>query len=635
MIRYRRERRLPGDMIGLTETAQRTKAMAILSRASVLLLLLLASLAAQAQQSPMSPKDHPPLPGKGRLAEASRVTAELAAKPATAPAAKAPRRNFIDEHIFGKMERDRVPHAPLATDEEFFRRVHIDLTGRIPDDAELRAFLADTNTAKRDQLVDKLVITPAFKAKWTYWFGDVSMTCANRVGNEGKNLYYKYVYDSIHFDRPYDELVRELLTARALTNWYVGPASYLARWVVIGATCEDTVHEDTADEVAIMSARHFLGVNLQCVSCHDGKNHLEKINLWLSRRKRDELWRQAAFFGGMRILRRVEVATTQDEYMIDDKGPGYDASARTVVRIPRRGAGPVAASFLLTGETPNPQKAPREEFARMITGHPQFARATVNRFWAEMMGVGIVDPVDDFDLDRQDPANPPPSPWTIQPSHPELLEALAADFRRNGHSIKRLLTLIAKSSAYQLSSRFAGPWKEQYAPYFARKVVRRLTAEEVHDAIVKATGAALEIPIRGTDKRVRYATETASPEDFKGPLAGLKDVNFFLEAFGQTNREYSERKNGGDITQAVLLMNSPFVLRAVKPTPGTYLAALNADTALNDTTRIERLFQRFLGRRPDAAELAQARDVVSTTGGKGFEDLQWLLLNKVDFIFNY
>jgi hypothetical protein len=583
-----------------------------------------------------TPKNHPSVRETDRRKAASELTERVAGN-SSAPTAPAPRRNLIDEHIFGAMDKDRIPHAPLASDEEFFRRIHIDFTGRIPDDEALRAFLASTDPAKRDKLIDALVQTPAFRAKWTYWFGDLAMAAANRVGNEGKNIFYRWIYDNLQINRPYNEMVSDLLTASAVSNWYVGPASYVARWVVIGLTCEDTVHEDTSDELAIMSSRHFLGLNLQCVSCHDGARHTDKINLWLTARKRQDLWRQAAFFGKTRVLRRVEVATTQDEYSIDEKAPGYDASARTVVRIPRNGPkGLLDPAFILTGERPNPSKPWRAEYARMLTSHPQFARATVNRFWAEMFGVGIVEPVDDFDLLRQDPKNPPPAPWTLQPTHPELLDALAEDFRKSGYDLQRLLKLMAKSSAYQLSSRFPGEWKESYARYFARKFVRRMKAEEVYDSIVQATNLANMVPIRGTDFRARYATETRSPEDFKGRGEALKDINFFLESFGQNNREFKERTNDGDITQAVLLMNSPFILSQVKAQPASYLSRLmSGPPSLTDEQIIERLFERFLVRKPTREELALAKDLVATDRRRGFEDLQWLLLNKVEFVFNY
>lgn len=582
------------------------------------------------------PKNHPEFADPGRRRAASQLTEKVAGR-ASGPSAPVERRNFIDEHIFGAMEKNGIPHAPLAGDAEFFRRIHIDFTGRIPDDESLRAFTASTDASKRDKLIDSLASGHAFRAKWTYWFGDLAMAAANRVGNEGKNIFYRWIYDNLQINRPFNELVTDLLTASAVSNWYTGPASYVARWVVIGLTCEDTVHEDTADELAIMSSRHFLGLNLQCVSCHDGARHTEKINLWLTARKRNELWKQAAFFGKTRVLRRVEIATTQDEYSIDEKASGYDASARTVVRIPRNGPkGMLEPAFILTGERPDPAKPWRAEFARMLTSHPQFARATVNRFWAEMFGAGIVDPVDDFDLLRQDPRNPPPAPWTLQPTHPELLDALADDFRNNGYDVQRLLKLMAKSSSYQLSSKFPGEWKEPYSRYFARKFVRRLKAEEVYDSIVQATGLVNLVPIRGTDFRARYATETRSPEDFKGRSEALKDINFFLESFGQNNREFKERTNDGDITQAVLLMNSPFVLSQVKAQPASYLSRmLHMQPSMTDAQLIERLFQRFLVRNPSSEELALVKDLIATDRKRGFEDLQWLLLNKVEFVFNY
>ena len=593
-------------------------------------ILLAATLALG--QAPL-PKDHPPSPSAaGRRTQASQLTAEIAGQSPSGPSGPVPRVNFIDDHIFGKMAKDRIPHAPLASDEEFFRRVHIDLTGRIPGNQELRAFLSSTDPKKRDKLIDSIIGSKEWRAKWTYWFGDLAMAAANRIGNEGKNVFYRWVYDNFQINRPWNEFVTDLLISKAVSNWYVGDSGYVARWVVIGVKCDDYVHEDTADELAIHSVRDFLGVDLNCVSCHDGARHLEKINLWLSRRKRDELYQMAAFFGKTRVLRRVEVATTQDEYAIDDKGPGYDAGARTVVRVTRRGKGQVEPRFLFTGQGADNTRPLRPQFAKLLTEHPQFARATVNRFWAELMGVGIVDPITDFDLARQDPKNPPPAPWTIQPTHPELLDALAEDFRNNGYDVQRLQKLIVKSSAYQLSSKFPGEWKDAYASYFARKFVRRLTSEELYDSIVQATNLFTEVPVRGTDFRARYATETRSPEDWKAN--GLKDIVFFLESFGQNNREYSERKNGGPITQAVLMMNSPWIMRQVQASPGSYLSSL-LQRKQTDEANVTELFERFLSRKPNREELNSAKDLVATSNRKGYEDLQWLLMNKLEFLFNY
>jgi uncharacterized protein DUF1553/uncharacterized protein DUF1549 len=592
-------------------------------------------VAAVAAQAPKTPTDHPATqaPATGR-SDASTLTEKLRPSATAAPAGPIARKNLIDEYIFGKMEADRIPHAGLSSDEEFFRRVHIDLTGHIPTDDELRKFLESTDANKRDALVERLVTTRASKTKWTYFLNDIYKPHSNRVGTQGKVAFQKWVYDNIHLDRPYNEMVQDMLTSNAVSNWYIGPASYVARWVITAVACDDEVHEDTSEELAIHAAKDFLGVDMSCVSCHNGARHLEKINLYLAQRQRSELWQMGAFFGKTRVLRRTEITTAQDEYSIDDKGPGFDPSARTVLRVERRGPKTLLEpKYMFTGETPHPAVHPRAEFARMLTADRQFARATVNLLWWEMFGVGIVDPPFSWDLARIDPKNPPPAPWTLQPSHPELLEALAQYFIDHDYSLRSVITLIAKSNAYQLSSTFPGEWKASYAPYFARKFVRRLKAEEIHDSLVTATNLFSEYVIRTTDLKIKYAME-AGPEDFtdRGNPSG-KQVHFFLDAFGQTNREASERSNDGEITQAILLMNSPFVLDQIKARDGSFLAGLLKQD-LPEEAKVTRLFQRFLMRNPTKDEVAQSSAVVKRAA-TGWEDLQWLLINKVEFVHNF
>ena len=454
-------------------------------------------------------------------------------------------------------------------------------------------------------------------------------------------LFYRFIYDSLQFNQPYDDLVSELITARALSNWYVGPASYLVRWVVFGDACHITMHEDTADDMTVYLFKHFMGVNLQCVSCHDGAKHLEQLNVWLTARKREELWKQAAFFGKTRVLRRTDITLIQDEYSIDDKGEGYRGDAASTVRLPRTADGFIEPAFIFTGEKPDPKKPLRNELARMFTSHPQFARATVNRFWAELMGVGIVDPPDEFDLARLDPENSPAGDWTIQASHPALLEALAKDFRDNNHDLRRLIRLIVESSTYQLSSRFPGEWKDSYAQYFARKFARRLTAEQVYDAVVKATDLYTEIPVPKTDYKAKFLTQTRGPRDIvhnKYLASGWKqDMEYCLNSFGQANRESNEPTTDGSITQAVLLMNGPFVKSKIKAEADSHLGKLlRQEPAIKSEDLADELFLRFLSRWPTEAEKTESVRLLAERGPTaGGEDLQWVLLNKLDFVFNY
>ena len=605
----------------------------------VCVLLSWVSLDAQTKSDAL-PSDHPAVSVPDRRSSLAEQTESIVPGAAASEAAVA-RNNFIDEHILGKIERDSVPHASLADDATFFRRIHIDLTGRIPDGREAQEFVADSDPAKRDRLIDRLVGGVDWRDRWTYWHLDLWRTSQNRVGWAGRNLFHDYVADALLLNQPYDEFVRELLTSEARSNWYVGPASYLVRWAVFADNCTEIMHEDTADEMTVMAFRHFMGLNLQCISCHDGANHLEQVNVWLTQRKREEFWAQAAFFGDTRVMRRVELRNTQDEYLIDDKDPkrdGYSRAARSTVRVARQGTGKVPPAFILGGETPQPGKPMRVELARILTAHPQFARAVVNRFWAAFMGVGIVEPLDGFDFARMDPTNVPQG-WDLQPTHPELLDDLAQDFIDSGYDLQHLHKRIVKSSAYQLAASFPAEWKPEYTPYFSRRFVRRLTAEQVHDAIVKATDLRVPIQIPLTDKRVEYLVQTRGPGDIRRSATldpqQRQDLQFFAESFGQANREFNEPTQRGSIIQAALMMNSRLVKEKAKPSAGSYLAKL-IDEGFEGGKLTEALCWRFLTRDPDPREMQASLALLADRGIRaGGEDLQWILMNKLEFLFNW
>ena len=585
------------------------------------------------------PEDHPETAQADHRATLARQTEALA--PGRASVVQAvPRKNFIDDHVFGKIEQAGLPHAPLADDATFFRRIHLDLTGRIPGGEEAREFVADPAEDKRDRLIDKLVGSIDWRDRWTYWHLDLWRASQNRIGWAGRNLFHDYVADALLLNQPYDEFVWELLTSEARSNWYVGPASYLVRWAVFADNCTEIMHEDTADEMAVMIFKHFMGVNLQCVSCHNGANHLEQVNVWLTQRKREEFWAQAAFFGNTRVMRRIELRNTQDEYLIDDKDPkraGYSRAAASSVRVARLGEGTVPPAFILGGATPRDGKPLRQELARILTSHPQFARAIVNRFWAEFMGAGIVEPLDGFDFARMDPDNLPEG-WDLQPTHPQLLERLARDFIESGYDLQHLHKQIVKSSAYQLATSFPAEWKPEYSAYFARKFVRRLSAEQVYDAVVKATDLHIPIQIPLTDRKVQYMVQMRGPADLRrsstlGPQL-KQDLQFFAESFGQANREFNEPSREGSIIQAALMMNSNLVKEKAKPAHGSYLEKLLTESVVGERLVVS-LYWQFLTRPPAPQELQASLELLAERGLEfGGQDLQWILMNKLEFLFN-
>ena len=585
------------------------------------------------------PPKHPEKPGPVRE-RLNRLTEEIAPKAAGRSNQPVPIRNFIDEFVFSKMKQDCVPHAGLSIDAEFLRRVHLDLTGRLPEPEVIRKFLTDKDPGKREKLIDALVATPIggkidkpetpFLDKWTYFFGDLFRNCASELGARGRNLLRDYIYDALLLNRPYHEVVEEMLTARTRDNFVDAAANFLLRDHVDDFNDVYINQTDSYDEMAISTTRYFLGVNLECVSCHGGPGHLEKINLGLSRVRREQFWRQAAFFSDVSMSRPFGIG---NEYELLDRGGHYDITTRSVRRMPRYKSD-VGPQFLLTGEKPKEGEPLREAYARMVTSNPQFARATVNLIWAELMGVGIVDPPLDFDLARLDPANPPPAPWTIQPSHPELLVALARDFREHHYDLRRLIRLIVTSSTYQLSSHFEGDWKASYAPYFARHFVRRLPAEEICDAIDQATGVLPAIEVADGNVKVGYVLQTRSSEEIGGK--DLESMRLLLASFGQADRDKTERDFSGSMTQAAALLNSKFVKDHVKVQEvGRLHKLLNHDPSLTNVEMVEEMFLAFLSRLPLESEKAIAVKTLEERHNQGLEDLAWSLINKTEFLYNY
>ena len=589
---------------------------------------------------------------------ADSVTSRAATlRPVAAPGAPVARRSFIDEAIFGKMERDGLPHARPASDIEFLRRVHLDLIGRIPTLEEVLAFEADSSDGKRDDLIDRLIASEEFVGRWSYFFEDL-FRAGNRMGH-GKNLFRFWMHEWLTLDRSYADVVTDLLTQGGKSSHSSPGALYFARDFVKAKDDPDEpdAHDlvnrpDSIDEFTITYGKAFLGINLGCISCHDGANHLEQVNLYLTGKTREDFFRQAAFFGKTRMIMNWENGfQANTEYTVDDVEPGYPTRSESIVRVPRTG-GSNAPKFILDDRPAGEGEMPRDALARLLTGHLQFARATANRIWAELMGVGIVEPVDSFDLSRYYPDQEIPAGWTVQPSHPYLLDDLARDFQKSGFSFKHLVRTIVRSSAYQLSSQFDGEWKPEYGRYFARHNVKILSPVQLHDAIVTAT--AVPGRYKSGDREVGMARELLDPS-----YVGA-EVGEFLRVFGQQSRDEFPARTPGSSLQAMLMMNSQIVLERVQADGAgrvaRILAGMESDRIvaaaawvsatgarpslahLDAAVRrglVERLYLSTLARRPLPGEMDVALGALAEDVGQGAENLQWALLNKPEFLFNF
>ena len=560
------------------------------------------------------------------VAEAISATyAPATMKPATPTKWSRPEfpiRSFIDKAIVDKMNRDGIKWTTQASDAEFLRRVTLDLTGEIPDAATVRAFLADTSADKRAKAIDRLIETPAFVDRWTMWFGDLvqNVSFATNVapGPQSRNAYYTYIRDAFQANKPYDVIVRELIAGSG-SSIARGESNYFVRDIQGNGPIQDTF-----DNLAASTAERFLAQPLLCLSCHSGVGHLEQVNRALVKKTRLDFWKTAAFFAQTRvtggITNRAVTDVNTGEYQLNTE------SGNKTPRLPVNGSAVAEPAFILTGETPVPGETRRAAYGRILTKDPQFARATVNYIWKEMFGLGIVEPVDSFDLARQDPANLPAG-LTLQPTHPELLTQLADAFVASGYDIRALLRLIASSSTYQLSSRYFGEWNETWTPYYARHYPRRLMAEQLLDSIIVATGVEFSQTITGLptiNRAMKF------PDTLEGG-----NLRNFLNAFGRGNRDDQRRSPDSSIIQALALMNDRVVTDRIKSTNPNTTVARTLQQTKDPGAITEALYVATLSRYPTAAEKAAGVAYLSSgTLSAKTEDLQYMLLNKLEFMFN-
>jgi hypothetical protein len=573
-----------------------------------------------------------------KAVEAGRATAAF--QQGTGASANVPRRNFIDEQIFGRMERDGVPHAPLASDEDFIRRVYIDAQGLLPPPEKVREFLASNDSQKRDKLIDSLIGTPEFAEQWTWMWLDLLQS--------RQEAFAYWLQTALKLDRPWNEVVADIIGASASKSQTTIPELGAYEMPLYNNLSAQTLTDkdnyrlmnrlDLIDESSINISRVFLGLNIECISCHDGAGHLETVNLYLTDRKRSEFAQQAAFLGKWRWLGDGMLFFN---VFADDSGRGYvtsnDAPYATAAaaRFPRDGK-TYEPAFLLTNEKPRPGENPRKELGRILTKDIQFSRAMVNLIWGRLMTVGFVEPYDGFDLNRLDPAATLPQGWTVQPTNPRLLEELALDFQNHNYSMHHLFRTIMQSSAYQLSTRFPGEWKDAYASYYARRYVRILSGPEVADVIAQATGKPYTLSNSGTPAtRVKQlASATAG------------DMRAIMQAFGQSTRETPMViANRASPVQAMLMMSSPSVTSRVAANGGGALQRL-LEAGKSNTEAVEELFLRSLSRFPTPQESETALRMLDERTSKlpyvtvadriqALEDIQWSLLNTAEFLLNH
>jgi hypothetical protein len=517
--------------------------------------------------------------------------------------------NRIDEIVFAKLKTLDIEPA-LCSDAVFVRRIYLDLTGRLPSAEAARAFLEDADNNKRAALVDRLLDQPVHADYWAMKWGDILRIKAEfpvRVWPNAAQAYYRWVWESIVQNKPYDQFVREMLTSSG-SNFRVGPVNFYR-----------AIQDRTPEGIAAATALAFMGTRVH----NWPEERLAGMGAFFSQvgYKPTSEWKEEIVFWDPFNSVAVPGSTA----------PGIDAVAKSVTvtnQIAQTLAEPLSLNAPLAAVFPDgtqitipPDRDPRHAFAEWLIRpeNPWFTRSIVNRTWAWATGRGIVHEPDDF---RED--NPP--------SNPELLAYLEEELVSSGYDLKHLKRLIFTSTTYQLSS-IPRSQTPEARDNFASYLLRRLEAEVLIDALNDITGSS-DLYTSAVPEPFTYI-----PNDMSAvQLADGSVTSSFLALFGRSARDAgieSERVNELASSQWLHVLNSATLQNKLQSGPkivGLIAAGGNANEIA------ENLYLTILSRFPTDADVAAVEAYTKIGVAKGRDvwiDLAWALINSPEFLLRH
>lgn len=522
--------------------------------------------------------------GTGSTADRVEPSFESASVPTSLP--------YIDELLEAAWNDAGVKPSPLCTDAEFLRRAYLDLLGRIPNVQEARAFLGngkDRDPGRRAKLIENLLAHPDYAKNMATIHANLLVGRRPQGQDVDQAALADWLRTQFAANRPWNEIARELLTATG-SNKENGAVNFsLAHFA------------DEKVNLTAATTRVFLGQQIQCTQCHDHPS-----NDW----KQQDFWGINAFYRGTRS-RPVETIDASGA-VVRNGVEVYDEPTDSWARFEKRNAvvGVVPPTYLDGRRIdPGPDVVRRVELAKYITepSNDQFARAFVNRMWGHLLGRGIVHPVDDFG-----DHNPP--------SHPELIDRLAIDFRASGYDVKALIRWITASRAYHISSRMTKS-NEKDDVLFSHYPLKPLNPEQLFDSLITATAAHRAAGGDSERRRTEWLRQ-------------------FVVAFN--NDEAGETSSfQGTIPQALMMMNGELMAKAVSGEPGSFLAHVLDEARLQRGVApvryaVENLYLASLSRPPTAQELRWASNLFESNPDTlgVLQDLFWALLNSNEFVLN-
>lgn len=493
-----------------------------------------------------------------------------------------PARNVVDERVFAKLRTLGIPPSPPCDDATFVRRATLDICGRLPTIEETRNFLTSTDEQKHSQLVDQLLETTDYAEHFAKKWSTILRNRRSSAGQQfGTFAFYDWLHGSFHKNKPYDQLVRELLTATGTVETNPPVA-----WFREVATTESRVED---------AAQLFLGQRIQCARCHH--HPFEK---W----SQTDYYQLAAFFSK---LDKKEGPTPEEPIFVSRIGGASAQHPKSGQALKPAGldAEPVELQGL---------DDPRDELVDWMVApeNPFFARSLANRYWKHFFATGLVEPEDDMRV-------------TNPATNPELLDGLASHLIESKFDLKSLIRLICTSSAYRTSSDGNAHNLGDHHSY-SRFYPKRLPAEMLLDAIDQVA-----------------MTETAFSGMPAGTRAmSLPDTGFssyFLDVFGRPDATTAcecERGQEATLAQSLHLLNSKEV--QAKLAGDASRPAAMAASSQDPAELIDELYLTALSRSPTPQELETAIRYVAERADRkreAYEDLVWAIINSKEFLFNH
>lgn len=499
----------------------------------------------------------------------------------------------IDALVAAKWQRLKIEPSGLCSDAEFLRRASLDLTGLPPTPEEVSAFLADPRETrvKRDEAVDRLMARPSFTEQWTNKLADLLQVNGKFLGREGAQGLRDWIRGQVEKNAPWNSMVHQIITATG-SNRENPPAAYFK----ILRTPEDTMENTT---------HLFLATRFNCNKCHD-----HPFERWTQ----DQYYQTAAWFA--QVARTPDPASngrTIGGTAVEGALPLFetagDQATGEVQHVRTKLVVAPAFPYPATTAATEPGRTRRQEFADWLVAEDNryFALSFVNRLWGYLLGVGLIEPLDDIRA-----GNPP--------SNPELLDHLRQEFIAGGFDIKKTIRAICTSRTYQLSVA-TNRWNEDDVVNFSHALARRLPAEALFDSIMTVTGSTPNIP------GVPAGTRAAALPD-----AALDLPSGFLANLGRPVRESAcecERSNDVQLGPVMSLLGGPVVADAIAD-GGNAIAALAREEP-DDRSLVEKIFLRVLGRPAQAGEVdatlsfqpQQAADHAALTAQLAAAETDW------------